>query len=93
MALLYQHAPGRQLRSTLAVFFLVGTVVSLLALGLSGELSSGDARRALALLPFMIVGFAASSRLRHRLDRGWTRPAVLGVASAAALALLVQTAM
>jgi uncharacterized membrane protein YfcA len=91
MALLYQHASGPRLRSTLAVFFFVGTVVSLLALAVAGEMGERDAQRALLLMPFMLVGFAASGRLRPRLDRGWTRPAVLGVATVAAVALLVRS--
>jgi uncharacterized membrane protein YfcA len=82
---------GPRLRSTLGIFFLVGTVVSIAALAVAGELERRDGTRALVLLPFMVAGFLASARLRHRLDRGWTRPAVLAVAAAAATALLVRS--
>jgi hypothetical protein len=93
MALLYQHATGPRLRSTLGLFFLIGTVVSIGALAVAGELERRDGSRALMLLPFMVAGFLASARLRHRLDRGWTRPAVLAVSAAAATALLVRSVL
>jgi uncharacterized protein len=93
MALLYQHRPGRQVRSTLAVYFLVGASLSLVGLGIGGALHLRDLEVALALAPFLLVGFAVAGPVRARLDIGHTRVAVLAVCAASALALLVRSAV
>jgi uncharacterized protein len=92
VALLYQDAHGARVRATLGAYFAVGSLLSLGGLLLGGQFS-GDALSAAALMvPFMIVGFALSGPARRLLDRGWTRPAVLALASGGALALLGQAA-
>jgi uncharacterized membrane protein YfcA len=92
VALLYQHFGGPKIRATLAAYMLFGTVLSLVALGLGGQIGGGQLQASAILLPFMIVGFGLSGPLRHLLDRGWMRPAVLGLAASSS-ALLVVTAM
>jgi hypothetical protein len=44
------------------------------------------------LLPFIAAGFAASGPARRLLDRGWTRPAVVGLAVAGPLLQLARAA-
>lgn len=90
VALLYQHASGPRVRATLAAFFVLGAVVSLVALGVVGQVTGHTLRVAGLLLPFMVAGFLLSGPARRPLDRQWTRPAVLGVAVVSALALLLQ---
>ena len=90
MALLYQRAPGAQVRGTLSSVFLVGTVVSLAALALVGRFGGEELRLTLLLLPGTLFGFVVSRRLAFRLDRGYTRPAVLVVASIAGLLVVVR---
>jgi uncharacterized membrane protein YfcA len=89
VALLYQRQPGPAVRGTLGAYFALGALMSFAALGVGGEIDGG-LLRGLALVPWMAVGFAASGPVRHLLDRGWTRPAVLAVSSTSALVLLVQ---
>jgi uncharacterized protein len=93
VALLYAADRGPRVRATLAAYFTAGTVLSLAALALAGEVT-GDALRhgALLLVP-MAAGFALSGPARRLLDRGWTRPAVVGLAVAGAVALLVRAAL
>ncbi|MGW2014255.1 sulfite exporter TauE/SafE family protein [Streptomyces sp. NPDC001927] len=68
LALVYQHRPPAELRSTVAVCFLVGEVASLLLLFATGEGRPADLGWALALAPAIGVG-AWLSRLAHdRLD-------------------------
>ncbi|MEU4270023.1 sulfite exporter TauE/SafE family protein [Streptomyces sp. NPDC026092] len=68
LALVYQHRPPAELRSTVAVCFLVGEVASLLLLFGTGEGRPADLGWALALAPAIGVG-AWLSRLAHdRLD-------------------------
>jgi uncharacterized membrane protein YfcA len=77
VAMLYQRAGGSVLRSTMGVYFLVGNVLSVAALAVAGEIGSRDLLRALALLPFLVVGFWASGPLRGRVDGPRLRVAVL----------------
>ena len=58
--MLYQHASGATLRSTMGLYFLVGSVLSGSALALAGEIGGREVLRALALLPFLLVGFLLS---------------------------------
>ncbi len=90
MALLYQHAPGAQVRGTLSSLFLVGTVISLTALVVVGRFGLDELRLTLALLPGVFFGFFVSRRIASRLDRGYTRPAVLSVAAVAGLLVIVR---
>jgi hypothetical protein len=60
VAMLYQHASGATLRSTMGLYFLVGNVLSGSALALAGEIGGREVLRALALLPFLLVGFLLS---------------------------------
>jgi uncharacterized membrane protein YfcA len=92
VALLYQRLPGPAVRSTLGAYFGLGTVLSLTVLGIGGQLD-GALLTGVALIPCMVAGFLLSGPARKHLDRGWTRPAVVGVSAASALVLLVQAQM
>lgn len=93
VALLYQDARGPRVRSTLAAYFTAGSLLSLAGLAAAGEVTV-DAMRAGAILTVpMLAGFALSGPARRLLDRGWTRPAVIGLAVAGAVALLVRSAI
>ncbi|QWC84874.1 sulfite exporter TauE/SafE family protein [Nocardioidaceae bacterium] len=90
-ALLLQHRPARQLRTTLAVFFLVGAVMSLVGLWLSGELEVSHLFLALVMAPLLLVGEFAGRRLRPVLPTRASRRAVLAVCGLSALVLLVRS--
>jgi uncharacterized membrane protein YfcA len=90
VALVYQRAPGPTLRATLCRFFLVGGVVSLAVLALSGEVDGDSLRACLVTVPASAVGFAASTPLVRHIDRGSVRPYVLGLSALAAVAVLVR---
>ena len=91
MALVYQRHSGAQLRSTLALFFTFGTMLSLALLAVAGELHVADVGRAARLLPAMLVGLVLSRHASRWLDRGYTRTAILVFSGVVALALLVVT--
>jgi uncharacterized membrane protein YfcA len=90
MALVYQRQSGAELRATLALFFVVGAAFSLLVLSVAGQVGREELRLGLLLVPGMAVGFLLSRAAARYLDRGHTRVAVLGVATASSVALLVQ---
>lgn len=90
MALLYQSEPGPRIRATMGAFFAVSTAVSLVALAVGGVVDAPGLWRGVLLVPFLLLGFVASNRVRHLLDRGWTRPAVLAISVASAVLLLAR---
>ncbi len=91
MALVYQRHSGAQMRAALALFFTFGALLSLTLLGVAGEVHAADFRRALTLLPAMLLGFALSRWASRWLDRGYTRPAILTFSGLVAVGLLVVT--
>ena len=91
VALLYQHRPPEQIRSTLAVFFVVGALLSLGGIGLAGRLDGRTVLLGLLLTPCLLVGAWAGARLRPLLPVGGTRYAVLALCALSALVLLVRS--
>ncbi|MBM42552.1 MAG: hypothetical protein CL483_11590 [Acidobacteria bacterium] len=90
LALIYQHAPGAQVRGTLSGLFFFGTIVSLAALLMVGRFGWAELQFTLAMLPGALFGFVVSRRLATRLDRGYTRAGVLGVATIAGTVVVVR---
>jgi uncharacterized membrane protein YfcA len=90
IALVLQHSPGARLRGTLSGFFLVGASVSLLALVVVGRFGREELLLAAALLPGILVGYMISGWTARWLDRGYTRLALLAVATAAAILVIVR---
>ncbi len=91
VALLYQHRPPPQIRSTLAVFFAAGALLSLSAITLTGHLDGQVLLLSLALTPCLLLGSWVGVHLRGLLPEGATRYAVLAVCTASALVLLVRS--
>jgi uncharacterized membrane protein YfcA len=88
LALIYQDRSGAELRSTLAVSFVVGIVMSLAGLALAGKVEGWHLVLALQLLPGLLVGLWASRWVVERLDERWLRPAVLTFAAVAGLTVV-----
>lgn len=93
VALLYQHHRGPTMRSTLAATFLVGTVMSMSALLLSGAVELAAVVLGGALAPMVVAGTLLGRRLHDLLERGWLRPAVLVFSAASAIWVLIDTAV
>ena len=91
VALLYQHRAPQQIRSTLAVFFSVGALVSLGAIALGGRFHVEALPATLALAPVLAVGAVLGAGLRGIFPERATRLAVLVVCAASALLVLVRT--
>ncbi len=90
LALAYQHKPGPVLRSTVAVCFLVGEVISLVVLAFSGRISGETLLLCAALLPFIAAGSFASRFVHHRLDGRLLRYIVLGFAIISGIVVILQ---
>ncbi len=91
LALLYQHRDPRQIRCTLAVYFFVGAVLSLIGLGIAGALEVRELLLAAGLVPSLVVGFLVSRVLRRRVDPAHIRGGVLVVCGLSALVLVVRS--
>lgn len=91
LALLLQHRPAHQIRSTLGVYFLLGAGLSLVGLAFTGSLEGSTFVLAMLMVPCLVVGFAASRALRRWLPRDQVRVGVLVVCGASALVLLARS--
>lgn len=88
IALLYRDAPGARLRSTLAVYFLVGSTLSIAGLALAGVVTRHTLVLGAILVPGTLFGFALSSAVAPHVDRRGLRAAVLATSGISALVLL-----
>ncbi|GHC59020.1 permease [Alcaligenes pakistanensis] len=89
LALAYQHAPVATLRSTVALCFLVGEVISLIVLGISGALAWSHLSYAVLCLPALVLGMGLSSLVHHRLDQRRLRIGVLIFATVSGIAVML----
>ncbi len=92
IALVMQSSEGPVVRSTLARFFAIGVVLSLLTLAAFGQFDPDDLVAGLALLPGTVSGFAVSRPFARLLDRGHTRTVILVLSASAALVALGRAA-
>lgn len=90
LALLYQHAPGPILRSTVASCFLVGEVISLGILLIAGRIGQDQMLAALYLIPAVLVGTALSRVVHARVNGPGLRLAVLIFSIVSGAALIVK---
>jgi uncharacterized membrane protein YfcA len=89
VALVYQRQPGLRLRGTLAAYFIVGTVFSLVALAWAGRFGTAEMRLSGLLIPGTVLGYFLSRPAAAYLDGGRTRAAVLVVSVLAAVSVIV----
>jgi uncharacterized membrane protein YfcA len=90
LAVVYQRRPGPELRSTLALSYLAGLLLGLVALGAVGRVHAWHLALALVLIPGMFLGLWLSVRLANWLDRAWLRPLVLAFAGISGVAIVVR---
>jgi uncharacterized membrane protein YfcA len=90
LALVYQHQPASVMRSTVAVCFLIGEVVSLVILFVAHRVEPFQLVAAVELLPFLILGSAASHAVHRRVTGRFLRAFVLLFASASGVVLVLR---
>lgn len=90
LALVYQHQPAPTMRSTIALCFLLGELVSLATLLAMGRIHAPQLVAAAQLLPALFAGAALSRFVHHRINGGALRAFVLVFAIVSGLVLLVQ---
>jgi uncharacterized membrane protein YfcA len=90
LALAYQHRPAPELRATVAACFLVGEIVSVALLLVQGKGHSSSLQGALILMPALVLGLWASSRVHQRIPSNKLRMFVLVFAVVSGLLLMVR---
>ncbi|MDB5731464.1 MAG: hypothetical protein JWQ03_1359 [Variovorax sp.] len=90
LALVYQHQPAGVMRSTIALCFLVGELVSLVTLLAAGRVGTAQLSAAALLLPALVAGAVLSHFVHHRISNRFLRAFVHVFAIASGLVLLVQ---
>jgi uncharacterized protein len=90
IALVYQDSPGKKLRATISGFFVAGTVIVVTSLFLVDKLGLHELFLALYLIPGILLGFLASTRVAKWVDQGYTRSIVLIISALSAIVLLVN---
>ena len=91
MALTYQNSDPATMRATISAFFAIGSLMSLAALGLAGEVGMRQLQLTLLILPGVGLGVVTSRRVKDHLRPDVVRPAVLAICTVASVALLVET--
>ncbi|MFD5825742.1 TSUP family transporter [Lentzea sp. NPDC060358] len=93
IALVYQNEEGPQVRATLAAFFTLGSVTSIIGLTIAGTVTAAKLWSGVLLIPFLVAGFLLSTPLRRRFDAKGIRTPMLVVAGASAVVLIVRSAL
>lgn len=93
MALVLQHERPERLRSTLAVFFLAGTVIAVSALGLAGQVDREDLLAGLVWIPFVLLGHLLAGPLRSRMPAEAVRRGVLAFCVVASVSVIARTVL
>ncbi len=88
LALVYQHAPVPRLRSTVALCFLIGEIISLIVLNATGSIGMKHLEYALWCAPALLAGMAVSHLVHHRLNQRALRLGVLVFALVSGLVVI-----
>lgn len=91
MGLVYQDQKGPQIRGTLSLIFVFGTIISLVSLLVIGHFTLFELKLALILMPGIFAGFFVSRKTASILDKGLMRPAILSVSGLAGLAVIIKS--
>ena len=90
MAIVYQNEKGSVIRGTLSGFSILGTILSLLFLGIAGRFALNDLKLFSYMVPGIVAGFYLSKCAIDIVDNGYIRKAVLGVSFLAAIAVIFK---
>lgn len=90
LALAYQHSPVSVLRASVAVCFLVGELISLVVLAVSGHVSGSQFISALWLLPLLLAGMWLSHLVHAKINNRVLRQFVLIFALVSGVVLIVK---
>jgi uncharacterized membrane protein YfcA len=90
MVMAYKEESGPRIRGSLAGYFVVGLIISLITLALVGRFGQKEIFAALVLVPGIVTGFAISNHVAPVIDRGYTQTALLVVSTLAGLSVILR---
>lgn len=90
MALVWQNNTGARLRGTMSGFFLVGSVLSLVVLALTGSIDRHTVVVFAMLIPACVAGYGLSRWVNRHLDRQRQRWAAIVISTLGAVVLIVR---
>lgn len=93
MALVYKDGDPRVMRATIAGFFSIGAVISVVGLIASGQVGSHEVALTLVILPGVLAGLPISRRIAPYLPAERMRPLILAICSVSAVILAARTAL
>lgn len=91
MALAYQNKAGPVIRSTLAMFFVIGAAISVATLIFVGNFSPDQFFISLAFLPALLIGFWVSGWMVPRVKGRFVRYSVLSLSALTSLILVIKS--
>jgi uncharacterized protein len=90
MALVWQKTTGARLRGTMSGFFLVGSVMSIVVLTLTGAIDGRTVSSFAALIPAVAAGYVLSRAVNHLLDPRRQRWAAIMISAVGAIVLIAR---
>lgn len=93
LGLVLQRERPSRIRSTLAVFFVVGALTALLGLAVGGALRGPQLLVGVVWLPFAAVGMLIAAPLRSRVDPARIRPMVLALSTVAGVWVILRSVL
>jgi uncharacterized protein len=91
MALTYQNSDAATMRATISAFFAVGSLMSIGALALAGQIGVRQWQLTALILPGVVLGVITARGVKDLLRPDVVRPGVLVICTVAAIALLVES--
>jgi uncharacterized protein len=90
MALVWQNTTGARLRGTMSGFFLVGSLMSIAVLTLTGAVDGRTVSSFAVLMPAVVIGYGLSRLVNHLLDRQRQRWIAIAISAVGAIVLIVR---
>lgn len=91
LAIVMQNLAAPQLRATMGMTLFIGASFSILMLVWAGLFTLEQAVLSVLLYPFMLLGFALSNRVRHKVSMALMRRLLLLFCTLSALGLILRT--
>lgn len=91
LAVLYQRADHARARATIALIFVIASLLSLFSLYLEGIFRGPQLMTGLSLLPGLALGYLAAQRSRAHISDSFARNLMLVIAGASAVILIAKS--
>jgi hypothetical protein len=90
MALVWQNTTGPQLRGTMSGFFLIGSLMSIAVLAITGAVTQHTVWTFALLMPAIAVGYGLSRLVNRVLDKDRQRWLAIAISALGAIVLIAR---